>query len=99
MIAYVACVVALAAGCVLGRVRPWQRLGGWAEDQLRFGGWARGGACRQAVVLLALVVTAPCATWRAVRRPAPAPAPAPAPEVDPHWVANRTNRARGGGSS
>ncbi|MFF3313503.1 hypothetical protein [Streptomyces sp. NPDC002952] len=31
-------VVALAAGYLLGRLRPGQRLGDWAADQVRFTG-------------------------------------------------------------
>ncbi|MFE2601643.1 hypothetical protein ACFXCZ_35105 [Streptomyces sp. NPDC059396] len=31
-----AVAVALVAGYLLGRVRPWQRLGIWAEDRVRF---------------------------------------------------------------
>ncbi len=27
---------ALAAGCLLGRLRPWQRLSDWSADQVRF---------------------------------------------------------------
>lgn len=41
----VTAAAALAAGCLLGRLRPWQRLGDWADNQVRFtGAWARGGA-------------------------------------------------------
>ncbi|MFI8301375.1 hypothetical protein ACIGCZ_36305 [Streptomyces nigra] len=37
-------VVALAAGYLLGRLRPWQCLGDWAADQVRHAGaWVRGG--------------------------------------------------------
>ncbi|MFJ7497377.1 hypothetical protein ACIQZB_40920 [Streptomyces sp. NPDC097727] len=71
---------ALAAGYLLGRLRPWQRLGDWATDQVRFtGAWARGGAGRQAVVVLVHAVTAPRTGWRIMRTPATgtrAPAPA-----------------------
>jgi hypothetical protein len=31
-----AAVAALAASCLLGRLRPWQRLGDWAADQVHF---------------------------------------------------------------
>ncbi|MEU6935168.1 hypothetical protein ABZ943_00400 [Streptomyces rubiginosohelvolus] len=45
-------VVALAAGYLLGRLRPWQRLSDWAADQVPFSGtWALGGADHQAVVI------------------------------------------------
>ncbi len=55
----VTAAAALAAGYLLGRLRPWQRLGDWAADQVRHAGtWARGGAGRQTVVL-AHAVTAP----------------------------------------
>ncbi|GAA2285885.1 hypothetical protein GCM10010415_65140 [Streptomyces atrovirens] len=47
-------------GDLLGRLRPWQRLGDRAADQVRFTGVrARGGAGRQTVVVLAHAVTAP----------------------------------------
>ena len=53
-------VAALAAGYLLGRLRPWQRAGDRAADQVRFtGAWVRGGTGRQTVVALAHVVTAP----------------------------------------
>jgi hypothetical protein len=51
---------ALAAGYLLGRLRPWQRAGDWAADQVRFTrAWVRGGTGRQAVVVLVHTVTAP----------------------------------------
>ncbi|WP_344367012.1 hypothetical protein [Streptomyces gobitricini] len=34
----VTAVAALAAGYLLGRLRPWQRAGDWAADQVRFTG-------------------------------------------------------------
>ncbi|MFB6791963.1 hypothetical protein ACFCWT_35490 [Streptomyces olivaceus] len=83
---------ALAAGYLLGRLRPWQRLGDWAADQVRFTGtWVRGGAARQAVVVLAHAVTAPRTSWRIMRAPAPETR-APAPVRDTDWVANRTRK-------
>ncbi|WDM16528.1 hypothetical protein J3S85_36605 [Streptomyces lavenduligriseus] len=88
--------VALAAGYLLGRLRPWQRLGNWATDQVRFTGtWVRGGAGRQAVVVLVHAVTAPRTSWRIMRAPA-TDAPVPAPVRDPDWVANRTHHDKGG---
>ncbi|MEU3743233.1 hypothetical protein AB0E78_40020 [Streptomyces sp. NPDC032198] len=61
---------ALAAGYLLGRLRPWRRLGDWAADQVRFtGAWVRGGAARQAVVVLVHAVTAPRTSWRIMRAP------------------------------
>ncbi|MFJ3664809.1 hypothetical protein ACIPPM_30650 [Streptomyces sp. NPDC090119] len=51
----VTAVVALAAGYLLGRLRPWHRLGDRAADQVRFtGAWVRGGTVRQAVVALSM---------------------------------------------
>ncbi|CAK7288535.1 hypothetical protein SGPA1_70124 [Streptomyces misionensis JCM 4497] len=83
-------VVALAAGYLLGRLRPWRRLGDWAADQIRFtGAWVRGGAGRQAVVVLAHVVTAPRTSWRVMRAPA-TETRVSAPVRDPDWVANRS---------
>ncbi|MEV0040603.1 hypothetical protein [Streptomyces sp. NPDC050804] len=56
----VTAAAALAAGYLLGRLRPWRRAGDWAADQVRFtGAWVRGGSGRQAVVVLVHVVTAP----------------------------------------
>ncbi|MET9593175.1 hypothetical protein ABZY45_19885 [Streptomyces sp. NPDC006516] len=87
---------ALAAGYLLGRLRPWQRLGDWAADQVRFtGAWAWGGAARQAVVVLVHAVTAPRTSWRIMRAPA-AETRAPTPVRDPDWVANRTHHDKAG---
>ncbi|WP_432076551.1 hypothetical protein [Streptomyces wuyuanensis] len=62
---------ALAAGYLLGRLRPWQHLGDWAADQVRFtGAWVRGGAGRQTVVVLVHAVTPPRTSWRIMRTPA-----------------------------
>lgn len=42
----VTAAAALAAGYPLGRLRPWQRVGGWAADQVRCtGAWVEGGTC------------------------------------------------------
>ncbi|MFI1328249.1 hypothetical protein ACH4TI_33895 [Streptomyces rochei] len=61
-------VAALAAGFLLGLLRPWHRAGYWAADQVRFTGpWVRGDFGRQTVVVLVNVVTAPCTSWRLVR--------------------------------
>ncbi|MEU2732523.1 hypothetical protein ABZ650_32890 [Streptomyces griseoviridis] len=61
-----------------------------AADQVRFtGAWARGGAGRQAVVVLAHAVTAPRTSWRIMRTPA-TETRTPTPVRDPDWVANRT---------
>jgi hypothetical protein len=59
-------------------------------DQVRFiGAWARGGAGRQAVVVLAHAVTAPRTSWRIMRAPA-TETRAPVPVRDSDWLANRT---------
>ncbi|MFF1545967.1 hypothetical protein [Streptomyces sp. NPDC058291] len=90
----VTAAAALAAGYLLGRLRPWQRLGVWATDQVRFtGAWVRGGAGRQAVVVLVHAVTAPRTSWRIMRAPANE-TQAPTPVRDPDWVANRTRSTR-----
>ncbi|MFF7098310.1 hypothetical protein ACFY9A_38935 [Streptomyces rubradiris] len=92
----VTAAVALTAGYLLGRLRPWQRLGNWAADQVRFTEtWARGGTVRQAVVVLAQAVTAPRSSWRIMRAPA-TDAPVPVPVHDPGWVAHRTHHDKGG---
>ncbi|MFC7795387.1 hypothetical protein [Streptomyces cinereoruber] len=84
----VAAAVALAVGYLLGRLRLWQRLGDWAADQVRFtGAWVRGGAGRQAVVVLAHAVTAPRTSWRIMRTPA-TETRAPTPVRNPDWVAH-----------
>lgn len=89
----VTAAAALAADYLLGRLRPWQRLGDWAADQVRHAGtWARGGAGRQTVVVLAHAVTAPRTSWRIMRAPA---TDAPVP-VSPNWVANRNRTDKGG---
>jgi hypothetical protein len=63
--------IALAAGYPLGRLRPWQRLGNWAADQVRHAGtWARGGTGRQTVVVLAHAVTTPRTSRRIMHAPA-----------------------------
>ncbi|MCX4482364.1 hypothetical protein OG890_00115 [Streptomyces anulatus] len=85
-----ALAVSLAAGYLLGRWRPWQRLGNWAADQVRFtGAWARGGRGRQAAVVLAHVLTAP-RTSRRIMRTTAAAAPPAAPVRDPDWATRRT---------
>ncbi|MFE1878051.1 hypothetical protein ACFW9N_45690 [Streptomyces sp. NPDC059496] len=87
-------VVALAAGYLLGRLRPWRRLGDWAADQVRFTGtWVRGGAGQQAAVVLAHAVTAPHTSWRIMRTPA-TQTRAPVPVRHPEWVANRSRGGR-----
>ncbi|MFD0622047.1 hypothetical protein ACFQ2K_03755 [Streptomyces sanglieri] len=81
-------------GYLVGRVRPWPRLGDWAEDLVRFtGAWVRGGAARQAVVVLVHVLVRLCTSWRIMRTPAP-DTRAPAPVRDPNWVANRSRKER-----
>ncbi|WP_079408597.1 hypothetical protein [Streptomyces sp. 3211] len=86
---------ALAAGYLLGRLRPWRRAGDWAADQVRFtGAWVRGGSSRQAVVVLVHVVTAPRTSWRIMHAPAAATR-APAPVRDPDWAAQRTRTDQG----
>ncbi|MEU3706931.1 hypothetical protein AB0E82_32090 [Streptomyces anulatus] len=86
----------LAAGYLLGRLRPWHWLGNWASDQIRCAGpWAHGGLGRQAAVVLAHVVTAPRTSWRIMRAPA-TETRAPTPVRDLDWVANRTHHDKGG---
>ncbi|MFJ3891415.1 hypothetical protein [Streptomyces rubrogriseus] len=90
----VTAAAALTAGYLLGRLRPWQRLGDWAADQVRFTRtWVRGGAGRQAVVVLTHAVAAPRTSWRTMRTPANKTQTA---ARDPDWVANRTRTDKGG---
>ncbi|MFI8818036.1 MULTISPECIES: hypothetical protein [unclassified Streptomyces] len=92
----VTAAAALAAGYLLGRLRPWQRLGDWAADQVRFtGAWVRGGPVRQAVAVLVHAVTAPRTSWRIMRAPA-TETRAPTPVRDPDWAAHRTHHDKGG---
>ncbi|MFC9431672.1 hypothetical protein [Streptomyces sp. NPDC056987] len=87
---------ALTAGYLLGRLRPWSRVGDWAADQVCFtGAWVRGGTVRQAVVDLVHVVTAPGTSQRIMRATATTTEPT-APVRDPEWVANRTRADKGG---
>ncbi|MHB6912840.1 hypothetical protein [Streptomyces sp. DB-54] len=92
----VTAIVALAAGYLLGRLGPWRRLGDWAADQVRFTEtWVRGGAGRQAVVVLIHVVTTPRTNWRIMHAPA-TETPAPVPVRDPDWVAHHTREDKRG---
>ncbi|KIF05729.1 hypothetical protein PL81_11495 [Streptomyces sp. RSD-27] len=95
MAVVVTAAAALAAGYLLGRLRPWRRAGDWAADQVRFTGtWVRGGAGRQAVVVLVHVATAPRTNWRIMRTPATTDPTAPV--RNPEWVAHRTRADKGG---
>ncbi|WP_331751104.1 hypothetical protein OG215_37775 (plasmid) [Streptomyces globisporus] len=85
---------ALALGYALGRMRPWWRLDGWAEDQLRFSGrWVQGGTVRLMAVALARWLTAPRESWRAFGRP-PAEPRVLTPQRDPNWAGCRANVTR-----
>ena len=89
VVAVVMVGAALAAGYLLGRLRPWVRLGDWVVDQIRYeGSWVRAGRAGQAVVLLVHGLIAPRATWQFIRRGPRAPIGRP--ERDPDWVAHRT---------
>ncbi|MFJ4918217.1 hypothetical protein [Streptomyces sp. NPDC088726] len=92
----VTAAAALAAGYLLGRLRPWRRADDWAADQVcHTGAWVRGGVARQAIVVLVHVVTASRTSWRILRTPA-ADTTAPVPVRDPDWVAHRTRADKGG---
>ncbi|MFJ1662569.1 hypothetical protein [Streptomyces anthocyanicus] len=81
---------ALALGYALGRIRPWWRLDGWAEDQIRFSGrWVQGRTVRLMAVALVRWLTAPRESWRACRLPSVGPRGALAPQRDPDWAGNR----------
>ncbi|MCX5345408.1 hypothetical protein [Streptomyces atratus] len=71
---------ALAAGYLLGWLRPWRRAGYWVAGQVRFTGAFLGIGCQ--VVVLVHVVTAPRTSWRVMRAPA-TETRAPAPVRDP----------------
>ncbi|MFI9176172.1 hypothetical protein [Streptomyces lincolnensis] len=91
-----AAAVALVVGYLVGRVRPWQRLGDWAEDQVRFtGAWVRGGRARQAAVVLVHVLVRPRTSWHIMRAPAHETR-VPVPERDPNWISRRTTGDKGG---
>lgn len=90
MVVIATAVAALAAGYLLGRLRPWRRAGDWAADQVRFdGSWIRGGAGRQVAVVLVHAVTAPRTSWRVLCTPA-TETRTPAPRPDPDWHAHRS---------
>lgn len=89
MITTLAIAAAIAAGYLLGRWRPIDRLDTWVWRQLAFGGpWLRSKP-RQAVVLTVHTIVRPAATWHAWRhRHDPDPDRTP-PQRDPNWAANR----------
>jgi branched-subunit amino acid ABC-type transport system permease component len=64
-----ALVAALALGYTLGRLRPWLRLGDWAEEQVRLhpAQWI-GSRWREAVLFTALVATQPFAAFGVLRQ-------------------------------
>ncbi|MET9933217.1 MULTISPECIES: hypothetical protein [unclassified Streptomyces] len=90
----------LAAGYLLGRVRPWRRLGDWAVDEFRFTKpWVLGGRGQQAVVILAHLLTSPRASRqiaRASTTKTPLRTPVSVPVRDPDWVAHRTHHDKEG---
>lgn len=76
---WLAIAAALAAGCGLGRLRPYERLADWANWQLRFhlGRWA--SRPRQAALFGLLLLTDPIRivhAWRHRKDPEPERAPA-----------------------
>lgn len=77
----------LAAGYVLGRLRPLDRLDTWVWEQLTFASsWATGSRLRQVVLLTAHALVQPAMTWDAWRRRnEPLPGRAPALEFNPRW--------------
>ncbi|MFJ9427973.1 hypothetical protein [Streptomyces sp. NPDC101249] len=82
-----AAVLAAAAGYAAGRLRPWVRLGEWANWQLRFDLARWDTRPRSAVLAAALIVTDPRGMRDAYRNrrrdPEPAPAPVRVRSVDP----------------
>ncbi|WP_274036311.1 hypothetical protein [Streptomyces sp. MMBL 11-1] len=87
---------ALALGYAFGRIRPWWRLDGWAEDQIRFSGrWVQRGTVRLVAVALVRWLTAPRESWRAFRLPPAESRVALAPQRDPDWAGNRARVAQG----
>lgn len=79
---------ALAVGYLLGRLRPWQHLGHWAGDQVRFAGWADGGFILRLAVAVAFTLTQPQESWRVLRGTTQTPLPAPV--RDPDWATRRS---------
>ena len=64
-----AIVISLAVGYLIGRLRPWNALDVWAENEVRFyGSWARGNRIQQATVLAAHSITHPRRSWGALRK-------------------------------
>ncbi|MFD8899835.1 hypothetical protein [Streptomyces ardesiacus] len=82
----------LAAGYALGRYRPYQRLGDWADWQLRFHLDRWTSRPRQAVLFGLLLVTDPVHTinaWRHRNDPPPRRSPAVrinGPRIPDHTV-------------
>lgn len=57
-------VIALAAGYLLGRARPFDRLDTWVWRQFTFvGPWMTGSKPRQAVLMVAHAIARPVMTW------------------------------------
>ncbi|MGW0647309.1 hypothetical protein ACWD4T_00640 [Streptomyces umbrinus] len=82
-----AVIAAAAAGYLLGRVRLWQRLGDWAEGEISFARWERGGRARRIAVTLIYSLTRPLASWRIVCHGPRSPCLS---ALDPDWAAKRT---------
>ncbi|TXS50147.1 hypothetical protein [Streptomyces sp. t39] len=94
MTVLLAVTAALFGGYVLGRYRPWTRLGDWAEWRLRADGqWWITSTRRELLVATIFVITWPRSAWNAwqLRNSPSAPAPE-VPRLDPNWATNRTDK-------
>ncbi|MEU9706852.1 hypothetical protein [Streptomyces sp. NPDC047981] len=62
-------ITALGLGYALGRLRPWGRLGNWADWQVRHrpGRWI-GSRARESALFVALAATQPRAAFAALRQ-------------------------------
>ncbi|WP_329474291.1 hypothetical protein OIE75_40980 (plasmid) [Streptomyces sp. NBC_01723] len=87
-----AALVLLAVGYVIGRYRPYQRLGDWADWQLRFHLNRWTSRPRQAALFALLLLTDPVRTvdaWRHRKDPPPPLSPAVrinGPRIPDHTV-------------
>jgi hypothetical protein len=84
-------VAALAAGYLLGRLRPFDRLDTWVWHQFTFGSTWFDTKPRQAVLLAVHALVRPAATldiWR--HRHDPPPGRGPAPQIA-DWATTRTD--------
>jgi hypothetical protein len=88
--AIVAALGGILAGYLIGRWRPWTRLGHWADWQMQVDGrWWLATGPRRFVVAAVFATTSPHAAWSAFRHRNDPPPRGPAPAFDPDWAQRR----------